>query len=164
MSGSISELLGNIGNTDVSRGIKQTKTNSLINNDNPEPEGKTVAGTLNHKKRIVDMYYHDMRIRDKHPRNGLGYTYDKNHGHLPHFKKNVDYFYSDGSIDPNQIRQQTDPESALPDDYVQGTLYDKILLPDGTYTTADSDELLSTGIESFERYKSKFGTMSLDSK
>lgn len=170
MSQSIYDLLGRRDTKPISvvTGVKQPSSFTLFNTDNPEMGKKrddyTVAGSIEHKKRIKDMYYNSMKLKNGHPRNGSGYSYDKYNGRLPNFKASIDFFYSDGSIDPNQIRQQYDPENALPDDYVQGTLYDSIVLPDGAYISSDSINLLNQSKESYERYKSNFGDMSLDAK
>jgi hypothetical protein len=61
-----------------------------------------------------------------------------------------------GSIDPNSIRRKTDPESALPDTFAQGSLMDKYQLPKSAYRETNNVSLLQKSRSSYENYKNRF--------
>lgn len=151
MSKSILELLGNMN----MQGVKQpTPEGELYNPDVPNALD-TIAGNIKNRKVIQDKFYSDMKL-DRMPRNGSGYYFGKTNGRLRYFDPREDAFMLDGSIDPNTIRRQTDPNNALPNTFSQGSLLDKYQLSKDNFRETDNVSLIQKSRMSFDAYKNRF--------
>ena len=156
MSKSISELMGNLMMNPTAL-AQPSVSGELYNPDVPNAPD-TIAGNINNRKIIQDKYYSDMKL-SKYPRNGSGYYFGKTNGRLRYMDPREDAFMLDGSIDPNSIRRKTDPESALPDTFAQGSLLDKYQLSKSAYRESDNVSLLQKSRRSYENYKNRFSIL-----
>jgi hypothetical protein len=134
---------------DLLKAIKNQSTNpdpvsgKLDNPDIPELKMKN-------KKPIKDQYYNTFHLKNNSgPRNGTGFVMTRNVNRsrldIPH-----------GSIDPNQIRRKTHPESAMPNSFINGSEGDIYTLPKSTLTSHNYVGLLKKARTSFFRYKNRF--------
>ena len=152
MSKSIADLLGNV---DLMGSRQPTPTNQLYNPDVPDGQANTIAGNVNNRKVLIDKYYSSMKL-GRNPRNGEVFNIGRNNGKLSFENPRNDSFMCDNSMDPNTIRQQTDPDSAMPSSYINGSLYNKYKLPVSGFTPTDKVNLLQKATESYYNYKNRF--------
>ena len=151
MSRSIADILSILTKpSGVQAPVKDTELH------NPDvPESDTVGGNVNNRKVIRDQYYNDMSIKHlKQPKNGTGYSISN--GRLRNTDPREDSFMLEGSIDPNQIRRETDPAHSLPNTFAQGSLYDKYQLPTNAYVATNNKSLLEQSRDSFDSYKNRY--------
>lgn len=106
-------------------------------------------------KMATDQYFNQMQLPTKEA-NGTGFMIDD--GRLKNMRPAEDYFYSSGSIDPNQIRQYKGDKNAMPDDFANGQLYDHILLPAGAYVSTYEDSKIVADFN-FKAYRDRFNIL-----
>ena len=131
---------------------------------NPDvPNANFIGGTAVNRKVIRDQYYNDMSLKhSKQPKNGTGYSISAT-GRPRYTDPREDAFMLEGSIDPNQIRRQTDPAHSLPNTFAQGSFYDKYQLPKNAYVATDNKSLLERSRGSFDSYKNRYSLPSSSS-
>lgn len=108
---------------------------------------------------MTDQFFNQMQLPSrgsKRQYNGTGFTIDN--GRLKNMKPDEDYFYSNASIDPNQLRQTYNPTRALPDDFANGQLYDNIVLDHGAYVSEYTDTKIQADIN-FKSYRDRFNIL-----
>ena len=150
MSRSIADILSILTKPS---GVQVPISDNILNNpDVPN----SIGGSSTNRKIIRDQYYNDMSLKHlKEPKNGTGYSISDN-GRLRYTDPREDSFLLEGSIDPNQIRRQTDPAHSLPNTFAQGSLYDKYQLPANAYIATDNKSLLEQSRGSFDNYKNRY--------
>ena len=151
MSLSISKLMGNLMNAQVSGVAQPTPEGEIYNPDVPN----AMAPTILNKKIIQDKFYSNMKLPSQ-PRNGTGYYFGRDNGRLTNMDPRQDAFLMEGSIDPNKIRRQTDPDSALPNGFEYGSLLSKYKLPEGSLKATNNLSLVQRSTMSYENYKNRF--------
>lgn len=129
--------------------------NQLYNPDIPDGKLNTIAGNVNNRKVLIDKYYSSMKL-GKNPRNGEGFNIGRNNGKMSFENPRNDSFMCDNSIDPNTIRMKTDPDSAMPSSFVNGSLYNKYKLPISEFKPTDNVTLIQMATESYYNYKNRF--------
>ena len=152
MSQSIAELMGSLMSP---MGVQQPNSGGELYNPDVPNTPDTIAGNVKNRKIIKDKFYSDMKLT-KMPRNGSGYYFGKNNGKLANMDPREDSFLMEGSIDPNSIRRKIDPENALPNEYVYGSLLEKYQLSKGSLEASCNVSLVQKSRMSYERYKNRF--------
>jgi hypothetical protein len=147
MSKSISELIKDIQSTSLKGNSRPVET-ELKNPDIPGDKSGPLGG-LDDEFETYDMYHSAMRLPSE-PRSGmyalsvpLAYKEDR---------RDIE-FGLEGSIDPNIIRAQTDPDSALPH---LSSLGKFSYMPASTRAPHNQDSLIKKSRGTELRYRNRF--------